>query len=118
MNKFKYINDTFGHLVGDKVLEFFGKVINSYKEKSIGVRYAGDEFMMIFEDTNLEMAKKIIAALKAMIAKKVFRVGGKEFKMSFSSGYAKFGVNSEIVKVLEVADADMYEEKEKSRGGR
>ena len=118
LNKFKYINDTFGHLIGVKVLEFFGKVLIKYKERSIGIRYAGDEFMMLFENTDLEMSKKIVTAIKAMIAKKVFKVSGKEFKVSFSSGYAKFDVGSEIVKVLEVADADMYEEKERSRGAR
>jgi len=115
LDKFKHINDNFGHIVGDKVLEFFGKVINDCEDNSkIGIRYAGDEFIIIFEYTNIEKCQRTIVNIKKTILKKIFRVGGKEFKISFSSGYALFKKGDKFATVIELADMDMYKDKEKA----
>ena len=50
IDNFKYINDTYGHLMGDKVLEGFGKFLpEAMGDKCIVGRYGGDEFIAFFQ---------------------------------------------------------------------
>lgn len=69
MDRFKYINDSLGHLIGDKVLEEIAKrLTNSVRPNDFIARVGGDEFNILLPDSNretaLEIAEQIIAAFK------------------------------------------------------
>ena len=110
LNKFKEINDTYGHLVGDKVL-----IHVTAKLKESGgrvVRYGGDEFIVVFD------AKVSTSAIKAKIEnilryfeKIHFKVEDKSFKVSFAYGMAPFTRGADVLHVVEAADKSMYRHK-------
>ena len=60
IDNFKYINDTFGHPVGDKVLMQCAQVLSSLVNENIHLaRFGGDEFMLLVEDTTIDQMEKI-----------------------------------------------------------
>lgn len=110
LNKFKEINDTYGHVVGDKVL-----IHVAVKLKESGgrvVRYGGDEFLVIFDGkfTSIEINQKMEKILH-YFEKIHFKVDDKSFKISFAYGLAPFTRGADIVHVIEAADKSMYQHK-------
>jgi diguanylate cyclase len=110
LNRFKEINDTFGHIVGDKVLSHV-----AHKLKEIGgdvVRYGGDEFLVIFPSgISVETVQKRIDEMLLRCDKKIFKVNDQTFKVSFSYGVVSFDRGSPIEAVIERADQKMYRQK-------
>lgn len=110
LNRFKEINDKYGHIVGDKVLSHV-----ALKLKETGgrvVRYGGDEFLIIFDGKNtLCQIKKMVAVLHIYWEKTSFKSGHHNFKISFSCGIAPFITGSNIEDVINIADKAMYQEK-------
>lgn len=110
LNKFKQINDNFGHVVGDKVL-----IHIAFKLKETGgrvVRYGGDEFIIIFDAkiSKDEITKKMRTILD-YCHNVHFKVEQKEFKINFAYGMAPFSQGSNIDTIIEAADKSMYENK-------
>lgn len=110
LNKFKQINDNYGHIVGDKVL-----IHIAFKLKETGgrvVRYGGDEFIIIFDAkvSEKEIKKKMEAILNYCNSVH-FKVEQNEFKINFAYGMAPFKHGSNIDTVIEKADKAMYENK-------
>lgn len=69
LDKFKEVNDTYGHLMGDKLLSLLGKIINEQvRGADIAARYGGDEFAIILPDTPLRAAQATAAKLARAIA--------------------------------------------------
>jgi diguanylate cyclase (GGDEF)-like protein len=116
LNFFKSINDTYGHLVGDKVLIFFA----GFFKKTVGsegyeiVRYAGDEFIAFLDHASDEdpVKEKFANLQKAMIRKKLKAPSGEILTVSFSYGVESFTQGANFREVLESADKKMYENKQ------
>lgn len=110
LNKFKEINDTFGHIIGDKVL-----IHVTVKLKECGgrvVRYGGDEFIVIFDSTiNSSQIKEKMETLLTYFDKIHFKVEDQSFKISFSYGIAPFTRGADAASVIEAADKSMYKHK-------
>jgi len=110
LNKFKQINDTYGHVVGDKVL-----IHIAFKLKESGgrvVRYGGDEFLVIF-DTNIsynEIKTKMEAILE-YCHHIHFKVDQNEFKINFAYGITEFKKDANIDTIIQAADKAMYDNK-------
>lgn len=110
LNKFKLVNDTYGHVVGDKVL-----IHIAFRLKESGgrvVRYGGDEFMIIFDAkvSQGEIKTKMDAILD-YCNNIHFKVDHNEFKINFAYGMAPFTQGSDINTVIEIADKAMYHHK-------
>ena len=109
IDKFKEINDTWGHSAGDQALiEFTNILKKSLRKKDILVRYGGDEFVIILPNTTLrkatEVAKRIIRNLSNP-ANWVTR----KFMRKTSIGIAVFPKDSEhLESLIEIADTRMY----------
>ena len=114
MDNFKYINDTYGHMAGDKFLGMVGQAISrQIRSSDIGARYGGDEFVVLLPNTGpgearstadkLELAVRSTAALTAM---------DDSMKLGISIGLATCPDDSRSPgELLQVADSRLYEVK-------
>lgn len=112
LNYFKLINDTHGHLVGDKILIF---IANELKKTGFDVvRFGGDEFIVLFPKTiSAENAFDILDKLREIILHKKFKSKTTFFRASFSIGVSKYRANNELSSAIEFADKNMYADKQK-----
>lgn len=110
LNKFKEINDTYGHVVGDKVLSL---VANKLRETGGRVvRYGGDEFIVVFDQTLSHVnVKTKIESILTYFQKIYFKVGEYSFKIDFAFGMSSFTHDAEVLTVIESADKAMYRNK-------
>jgi diguanylate cyclase (GGDEF)-like protein len=110
LNYFKQINDTHGHIVGDKVLVFITNELQKIKEAV--VRYGGDEFLILFhKNISSQKAAKVLEEIRTKIISKKLKSKDAAFKVSFSFGVIEFDENESIGDVIEKADKIMYEDK-------
>lgn len=115
---FKQINDQYGHPGGDLSLK---AIANILKDTVRGVdyvgRYAGDEFLIIFPDTELEDATRLCERILSELQSRPIRIGETEVKLSLSIGVSAFdkNVNNAPDKLIEAADRCLYEAKEAGR---
>lgn len=110
LNYFKIINDTYGHVIGDKVLVYIANQLKKTKESV--VRYGGDEFMIIFSDsTTIEEASSTINKIREDVIKKHLVAKESSFKVSFSFGLCQFKKGDSLSVITESADSRMYEDK-------
>jgi diguanylate cyclase (GGDEF)-like protein len=120
LDNFKSLNDTYGHLVGDRVLVMTAGVLCAHLRKSdIPARYGGDEFAVILPETDLEAASAIASRIAAGITRVRVEPGrGEMLSFSVSIGYAACRPDSRNRQaILSVADRLMYESKRRGRGG-
>jgi len=110
LNYFKIINDTHGHIIGDKVLIFVATQLKSLEHNVI--RYGGDEFIIIFKDNTPEAtAMKRLNKTREHIMAKKLKAHDAKFTLSFSFGITTFKAQDELAKVIEKADKNMYVDK-------
>lgn len=110
LNYFKIINDTYGHIIGDKVLIYIANQLQKTNESV--VRYGGDEFMVIFcSPTTKEKAISKINKIREGVISKHLIVKESSFKVSFSFGVCEFKKDDALSDVIEAADSNMYEDK-------
>ena len=114
LDKFKDVNDTHGHDVGDEVLKAFADDIkNSIRESDIFIRFGGEEFVLVLPNTDLEHAKVLIEKLRKIIeaCDKVESV-----RFTVSIGVAAFDVlKDDLDSIIKKADEALYEAKNSGR---
>ncbi len=117
---FKKVNDTYGHLAGDKVIK---KTVELCKEiigdRYVFGRYGGDEFVAIMEFTNLSEAKKMAEKIiNAVRNNKIYiEDEDKEIQITLSVGVmnTKYHMISEVKDMIYIADLGLYNAKRKGR---
>ncbi|MFN6991645.1 MAG: GGDEF domain-containing protein, partial [Fervidobacterium sp.] len=108
LNRFKLINDMYGHNKGDEVLKKFGKCINMNIRKSdLAFRYGGDETILIINSTEQEVVDKIL--------RRIFECFKASTGNTFSAGIAFYPLEGDIAKVLKLADDRNYKSKATGR---
>jgi len=116
IDKFKDINDNFGHIAGDHFLrEFSSEIRNTLTgTKNIIFRYGGDEFIIFF-DEEFEKTKNLMENLRKIFEKKYFLIDGKKIKSTISIGGDAFEWEElkNIEEVLKKLDRKLYKAKEK-----
>lgn len=118
IDKFKSVNDTYGHLAGDEVIKCIAAVAEECIEKYDGFvcRYGGEEFVAALPNKKLEIAQPIIEELFDEVCSKVVRYNEYEIPISVSVGLTSY---PEICKnadeLLKRADWCMYYAKEHGR---
>ena len=109
----KIVNDTLGHLEGDKLLKRAAFALSeSCREEDVICRVGGDEFIIILPQTNEEHAKKVIARIQTQCEK--MTDGGKYVQMALGFATKKSGGKG-ITKLLKEADEQMYRDKSRNR---
>ena len=118
LDKFKKINDTYGHLVGDTVLEHFAAVLEKYLGKdNISARIGGDEFILVFKNTSsVKTVRNFVEAVRTELKKPLVLSSGEKIFIRFSFGAALYPENGQTVDELtSYADRAMYENKAPKR---
>lgn len=105
---FKKVNDTYGHNAGDEVLK---NVANILKQNMAGngfaSRWGGEEFVLIFDKTNMKDSLPILEKMLDTIRESVVETEGYEIKVTMTMGIVD-GSLSEIEEMVEAADAKLY----------
>jgi diguanylate cyclase (GGDEF)-like protein len=111
MDKFKEVNDTYGHQVGDLVLIAFADVLKSTfkNRKSFAARLGGDEFLIVLKKNIEDSPEHYIELVKARAKDHEFL--SKFPFLCFSSGYLQFDGQMTIDELLTTADQKMYADK-------
>lgn len=110
LNYFKEINDTHGHIIGDKVLLYITNELKKLGQPVI--RYGGDEFILLFnENTDENKATNALSKLRESILSKKLKAHESTFVVSFSFGVTAFREGSILENVIETADKNMYHDK-------
>ena len=115
IDDFKYFNDTFGHKVGDEVIQFVAVAIQeSIREVDFGFRYGGDEFVVMVFEQPKEVVLKIAKRIFDKITSEEYKTYG---RVSVSVGMAMYPENNkDLREVIELADKELYIAKNSGKG--
>ena len=117
LDKFKRINDTYGHLYGDYVLKDVAKILKeSVRNIDICARYGGEEFAIVLVNTDIENARPVAERIIEKVAEYHFNKDGIEEHMTISAGMSEYPKNSMDGKAL-IAHADLAMYEVKKNGG-
>jgi len=113
IDKFKLINDTYGHQVGDDILVELAQLVESKTRKTDSfARWGGEEFVMILPNVTVEMALKIAENLRVVIALHTF---AHNLSITCSFGVASLGEGESQKSVMKRADEALYRAKQAGR---
>jgi two-component system, cell cycle response regulator len=118
LNKFKFINDTYGHAAGDEVLQHFANILRTNTRASdICGRLGGDEFILILTHSDNKGVSILTDRLQTEFASHDFGFDGNRIHASATFGFAAFEPSSpkNFAQLLAEADVALYREKSKQR---
>lgn len=112
IDKFKLVNDTYGHLVGDDVLKVLVQTIKTrIRENDIFARWGGEEFILML-DINLKKGSEIVENLRKLVQEQEFDVVG---EVTCSFGVTEFRADDTLETITHRADEALYEAKKIGR---
>ncbi|MGN0901705.1 MAG: GGDEF domain-containing protein [Succinivibrio sp.] len=119
IDRFKHINDTYGHLEGDDAIAIVGKTLKSIagETNSFVARFGGDEFVLVKQKCDEEMVKHLIQSITYELEERLI-FSDKQYDITVSCGYVevKPGVRN-IRELMSNADKRMYEVKQQKKMG-
>jgi len=112
IDKFKLINDLYGHTEGDNALKLFASIVKeAIRQDDLFGRYGGDEFVIIFPNSTAEMASRIIDRITESLKSVVLNVGSSKLELSMSVGICELMDENSPEEMIQKADQLMYENK-------
>ena len=116
IDHFKRVNDTYGHSTGDRVIKSLARLLTQRLRRSdVLGRYGGEEFAIIFPDTNEGAAYQVLDEIRRSFEQIHQFSGGQEFQVTFSGGGAALQPFMQASELSDAADRALYQAK---RGGR
>jgi len=117
LDQFKRVNDTYGHLIGDKVLIAFADTVRKgLRANDIIIRYGGEEFLILLPETKAIEAKLVLERLLKSFSKISFEASEGEFFCTFSAGIHEVQhIKTSMDQNIEIADRALYEAKKAGR---
>lgn len=114
---FKKVNDNFGHLKGDEVLKVFANTIKEcIRSTDLASRYGGEEFAIIFTETDLEHSIMAVERIRTKLAATIFESNGEQFQITFSAGITPYHkCYTDVEFMVGVADKALYLSKSTGR---
>lgn len=114
---FKKVNDTYGHLAGDKVLHVIGAHLQHATRHKVDftARYGGEEFVVLLPETNLNDALSVAEKIRHAVEQKPFRSGSNRVNITVSCGVASFQQGDGRKSPFERADEALYLAKREGR---
>ena len=109
VDNLKEINDTYGHIAGDKVIEIVGQAIKKcIRKEDAGLRYGGDEFIILLFNQDKKAAYRVIERIRREINK---LAAGQGMNIQISAGAAYYDCLRNMGDIIKMADRDLYKEK-------
>jgi diguanylate cyclase (GGDEF)-like protein len=116
IDRFKTVNDRFGHLAGDAVLQGVARVIKSQLRASDMVcRWGGEEFLVALKGTPIDQAVAVAEHIRQAVSAETFRHGKHEFRVTVSAGIAAYAKDEAVESLIDRADRSLYEAKAAGR---
>ena len=118
IDKFKNINDTYGHHVGDEVIIALANILKQTNRKSdIACRFGGEEFLILLPETDLQGGVNIAEKLRQLVAEYLVNVENQAIHFTVSIGVAEINLEKEqnLETVIQRADEGLYKAKESGR---
>lgn len=115
LDRFKLVNDTYGHSVGDNMIVHMADVIRGeIREQDYAFRYGGEEFLVVL-DCNREVAYKVAERIRRDFEESIFEVDGVNIPKSTSIGLFELPAGMAFEKAIDIADKALYKAKEDGR---
>ena len=112
LDHFKRINDTYGHLAGDKVLQEVAALLQkNMRTGDILARYGGEEFIAILPETDKIKAMELADRLRIKISNKIIVHNDDTIKVTASFGVSELDRRADMTKIIQDADTMMYKAK-------
>ena len=116
IDKFKRINDTYGHNAGDEVLKHTSSIISDCCREGDGIyRWGGEEFVMIMADSDKQTCINKAEEIRKKVMDSVCHAEGFDIKLTLSFGVSAFDVSKTIEENISTADEYLYMAKENGR---
>jgi len=117
LDRFKSVNDTYGHHVGDEVLKMFAEVLRgSARNVDVAARWGGEEFIVLCEEAGRAAACHVAERIRAGMQARLLQVGDQTLQVTCSLGVATFPLDAESPEALiEKADEFLYAAKKRGR---
>ncbi|MEO5337684.1 MAG: diguanylate cyclase [Magnetospirillum sp. WYHS-4] len=117
LDRFKSVNDTFGHTAGDAVLLFAAECFLAHVRPYDSVyRYGGEEFLFCLPDTDLKAARVVLERVRHELEKRPAPLpSGEDLPVTSSFGVAEVHPSCSLQRTIELADQALYEAKETGR---
>jgi two-component system cell cycle response regulator len=116
LDHFKRVNDVFGHLVGDAVVQRVGRVLRSaLRDSDFAIRYGGEELLVLMPGTGLDEAASCAERIRVAVAELSLIDLAEDLGVTVSSGLALRIPGEEVSTWLERADRALYEAKAAGR---
>lgn len=113
LDRFKRINDRYGHAAGDRVLRDFSRVVHGrLRARDSFGRWGGEEFLIVLPDTSADEAGQILERVRSAVAEQLTSLAD---SVTVSIGYTEWCPGDGIDAMLRRADAAMYRAKEQGR---
>ncbi|MBW4488590.1 MAG: diguanylate cyclase [Trichocoleus desertorum ATA4-8-CV12] len=117
IDHFKQINDTFGHLGGDRVLQAFGELLSYHSRSSdIACRYGGEEFVLVMPKMPLDFAYRRVEQIRLSWQETWVEFNGQQIQSTVSGGVSVFPQHGKTTAgLLQLADQALYAAKAAGR---
>jgi diguanylate cyclase (GGDEF)-like protein len=113
---FKNINDSFGHVAGDKTLIFITRLIENSIRKGIRIyRYGGEEFVVLFNRTQIKNSEKIVQRIIKNTDESKLLYRGNTIHLTLSAGITNHILGDTVESITERADHALYNAKENGK---
>lgn len=116
IDKFKQINDTYGHIAGDAILKRVAECMSScVRGSDVIFRYGGEEFVVLLRNTKKPGAKLLAERIRKAVESMHFNYEELKIKITISAGLASFVKNDSVESFLERCDEALYKAKQSGR---
>jgi diguanylate cyclase (GGDEF)-like protein len=116
IDKFKAVNDRYGHLAGDTVLREVARIVKAeLRASDIVCRWGGEEFLVVLKRTGMDQGVMLAERIRASVGAERFRHEGAEIRVTVSAGLAAYAGGEAPDALIERADRALYEAKAAGR---
>jgi diguanylate cyclase (GGDEF)-like protein len=117
LDRFKKVNDRFGHVAGDKVLKAFSRLLHENMREGLdqAFRYGGEEFAVLSFHSSMEDMINLMKRILELARSTIVEFEGKKIRFTFSAGIAHSKETVIPERLIELADEQLYKAKNEGR---